>query len=562
VKKLEEAEVNNWRALKQGGVFFCGALVLLFAASCERTRLRVTTHEVTDITDQSAIGGGTVRGTDADFVSDRGVIYSTNPEPTTFGYTRTSDGTGAGSFTSAIYFREPNTTYYVRAFASNTNETVFGEIVEFKAGINIPTLTTSLVSYSVGTATFEGTVVPRYVGVIYSSFGFCWNTSSKPTINDSKNIYYGDKDDSRKYTFKATGLNQNTKYYVRSYMSVSIGSSPDSVCYGNEITFTTPPELPYRMVSAGEDYALAIKTDGTLWAWGRNWEGQLGDGTIESRTAPVLVGSDFVTVATGRNFSFGIKADRTLWAWGSNKDGELGDGSKTRRMVPTRIGSDYTGVTAGIYFNVAFKSDGTMWAWGSDEREGNIGCDAAGCLPTKVASGYTDGSMEAALKTDGTIWTFVNTPPWEAKLVDSDPNYTFVASSVLSHFAVKKDGTLWAWGLNNVGQLGDGTTENRDFPVLIGIDYVAVAPDYSNKLALKKDGSLWEIGWSWQTQKRISLPVKFGTGTYKAMSAGGSFNLAIDTNDRLWSWGNNYAGQLGVGIISDATSTPVLIGPK
>jgi len=122
--------------------------------------------------------------------------------------------------------------------------------------------------------------------------------------------------------------------------------------------------LPWSSVASGYSHALGITTDGTLWAWGLNSYGQLGDGTTTNRLSPVQVGSGFAQVAAGYLHTVALKADGTLWAWGYNGFGQLGDGTTTQRLSPVQVGSGFAQVAAGYLHTVALKADGTLWAWG------------------------------------------------------------------------------------------------------------------------------------------------------------------------------------------------------
>jgi hypothetical protein len=173
-------------------------------------------------------------------------------------------------------------------------------------------------------------------------------------------------------------------------------------------------------VAAGSNHTVGIRPDGTLWAWGDNGIGQLGDGTTTSRSAPVQVGSGFASVAAGPYHTVAVKTDGTLWAWGYNGNGQLGDGTTTQRVAPVQVGSGFASVAAGYYHTVAVKTDGTLWAWGyNGNGQLGDGTTTQRVVPVQVGSGF-----------------------------DS------LAAGGAHSMAVKTDGTLWAWGDNSYGQLG------------------------------------------------------------------------------------------------------------
>jgi len=241
----------------------------------------------------------------------------------------------------------------------------------------------------------------------------------------------------------------------------------------------------------GYNHALAIKTNGTLWSWGRNTYGQLGLDDINNRSAIVQIGSDTdwhsVSSSNGHHV-LAIKTDGTLWTWGWNSNGQLGLNDITSRSSPVQIGSDtdWDVISAGGYHSVAIKTNGTLWAWGFNDQ-GQLGNDDRVKLSSPVQIGsltnwefVSAGSYSTlAIKTDGTLWTWGRNGTYgELGLGDnidrSSPVQVgsgtdwSVADTSAHVLAIKTDGTLWSWGQNNWGELGLGDTNHRSSPVQIG----------------------------------------------------------------------------------------------
>lgn len=340
----------------------------------------------------------------------------------------------------------------------------------------------------------------------------------------------------------------------------------------------------WHLLSAGENHTLAIKPDGTLWAWGYNAYGQLGDGTWTNRATPVQIGTerDWVAVSAGTQVSFGIKSDGTLWAWGSSAS--LGTGSYSDSNVPSQIASDrgWSAVSAGRGgFVLAIKSDGTLWSWG-DNFYGQLG-DGSQInrrLPEQVGTdtnwiaASAGMGHSAALKTDGTIWewgTKYSPPPgYSSWFIDTTPvrvgmdtDWVSISTSGDHTLAIKTDGSLWAWGNNWAGQLGDNTLISKSTPQQIttttGWTAVNAASDYS--IALKSDGTIWAWGTNYYGQlgdgtgTDRKIPTQVGADNdWSMVNATYTHTVAFKSDGSFWTWGSNWSDQLGNGMIGNLSA--------
>ena len=340
----------------------------------------------------------------------------------------------------------------------------------------------------------------------------------------------------------------------------------------------------FAAISADNLHSLAVKADGTLWSWGWNEQGRLGDGTsVKIRAFPAKIMSDVKAVATGYNHDMAIKTDNTLWSWGANNDGELGNGEMSSSYEgnnkPGKIMTDVAAVTTGHSFTAAIKTDGTLWTWGNGGY-GHLGDGSTEnrATPKQVMSGVSAVSAGAgftlAIKTDGSLWawgfnysgqlgigtrgSFRDTP---VKIMD---DVAAVSAGSGHSMAIKTDGSLWAWGSNNKGALG--TEEDEYSPVKIMDDVASVSAGSSHTMAIKKDGTLWGWGNNYDKQLGVStgkaecftpIPIDSISGVV-AVQASEHHTLAIKSDGTLWGWGFNGGGQLGDGT-NASRGTPVKI---
>ena len=275
-------------------------------------------------------------------------------------------------------------------------------------------------------------------------------------------------------------------------------------------------------VSAGACHSMAIKSDGTLWGWGENEHGELGDGTTNDSVTPKKIMDSVSAVSAGLHYTMAIKTDGSLWAWGINLKGQLGDGTAVNRKRPVKVMDSVKFVSTGQDYTMAVKADGSLWSWGAN----NI----------NVFSERIGGWLG-----DGTI----NDRVVPAKIMD---NVSAVSAGAWHSIAVKNDGTLWVWGLNKEGQLGDGTLTTRLTPIKLMDKVSAATADAWHSTAIRTDGSLW--AWGQNKNGEIGngrksdyvTPVKVMDGVV-ASSLGSWHSTALKADGSLWAWGiKPYAG--------------------
>ncbi len=322
-------------------------------------------------------------------------------------------------------------------------------------------------------------------------------------------------------------------------------------------------DWPPASIWGGARDVITLKPDGTVWSWGLNAHGQLGNGTTTDAGLPVQVLgpggtgylSGIIAVMGGEQHNIALKSDGTLWTWGSNKEDQLGDGSAIDSSIPVQV----SGLTSIVklasrgYHSVAVKSDGTLWAWGWDEY-GALG------------SGVADTNYDYPVPVE----------------VQGVSNPIMVATGYMFTVALMQDHTLMAWGNNAEGEIGDGTTTDRLTPVTVpGIDQVVwVSAGWTHVVAIRADGTVWTWGANnWQGAFDTCVDNSFcaygmlGDGTTAdhhtpeqvaglsgaIMALGGDSSTSVLLRDgTVWTFGSNGAGQLGVPGI-DQSLVPVQV---
>lgn len=353
----------------------------------------------------------------------------------------------------------------------------------------------------------------------------------------------------------------------------------------------------WEQIDAGGAVVLGIKEDGTLWGWGHSISGQLGSPDFEFYTpVPVQIGqdSDWAFISVGHSHLLALKTDGTLWAWGNNTAGELGNGTISSEItyLPSQIGTDndWVSISAGHDYSAAIKSNGTLWTWGLNISGGlgNGTLDenlATTIVPTQPNTDtdwkvvWASHSNTVALKTNGTLWATgegdygqigngLFEDQTEFTQVGIDTDWINVAVGGFAVTAIKADGTLWSWGENTVGGLGDGSNEFSAVPIKISDEnWVSISRGENYFCgAIKSDGSLWTWGQNFfgtlgdGTTDNKNTPVLIEEGTqWEIYAGGGEFSVGLTQEGELNVWGDNYYDQLGFDIEDDFLTSPLVV---
>ena len=376
---------------------------------------------------------------------------------------------------------------------------------------------------------------------------------------------------------------------------------------GNGTTGNSSTPVPLfgpaiTQIAAGFGHSLALTYYGSVLAWGDNTYGQLGNGSTTSSSSPVAVslpsGTTVTAIASGLNQSMALTSTGQVLAWGYNLNGQLGNGTITNSSTPVQVslpsGTTATAIAGGYLHSLALTSSGHVLAWG-DNSVGQLGNGTntsstipvqvslpAGAIATALASGRyhslaltsthqvlawgdnNRGQLGNGTNTNSTAPVQVSLPPGTA--------VTAIAGGSFQSLALTSAGQVLAWGSNNVGQLGNGTTTDSITPVLASMPTVtAIASGSDHGLAIQLPprppgpfgtASAWGYNGSGQlgngTTANSSTPIQDGSYGFTAIAGGGNHSLGVTPVGKVLAWGDNTYGQLGNGTTTNS-STPILV---
>jgi alpha-tubulin suppressor-like RCC1 family protein len=380
-----------------------------------------------------------------------------------------------------------------------------------------------------------------------------------------------------------TGINTNWKKLgTQGGIQSTVFKRQDNALVTKEYLIDVYPNLSNQFKSAG------------LWGWGDSSNGELGDGTQTHRSSPIQTiagGTNWKTGSTAYGHTAMIKTDGTLWSWGRGGSGQLGDLTRTSKSSPvqeTGLSTLWTTVSCGRYHSAAVRSNGTLWAWGFGSI-GNLGNNANGAAaarssPVQEVLASTLWKMvscgsyfTAAVRTNGTLWAWGSNTNGQLGKNDvthrSSPvqevlaatTWKTVSAGAYHAAATRSDGTLWTFGRNTSGQLGKNDVVHRSSPVqevTAGTNWTTVACGGYHTAGIKSDGTLWAWGYNGEgqlgddTRTNKSSPVQTisASTNWKQIIGGQNFSAGLKTDGTLWVWGHNNYGQLGTNDLTHRSS--------
>jgi alpha-tubulin suppressor-like RCC1 family protein len=335
--------------------------------------------------------------------------------------------------------------------------------------------------------------------------------------------------------------------------------------------------VSFVQVSAGGSSTCAVRSDTSLWCWGKNDDGQLRLSGASDRSTPTEIqGLSWIAVSSAQTHACGVRSDGSLACWGDNTTRQLGGATTSKANAQVEVpNGPWQSVSAGSYHTCAIKPDTTLWCWG-DNTNGQLGTGNTVASPDPVQIGGTgwvqiSGTYlhTCGLKQDTTLWCWGlsadlqlgTTMPVVMSPTRVPGNPWLKVSTGLNHTCgLKQDGTLWCWGGNYKGQLGNAgipAQDNSKTSDALQVDgsWMDVSAGETYTCGIQSDRSLWcwgdgqlgQLGDGMETQRSTPVAVASAGQTWQAVSAGQQHTCAVATDGSLWCWGNNSNGQLGTG---------------
>jgi hypothetical protein len=506
-------------------------------------------------------GSASVFGTIMSYISPR-VGYFSSPNITCV------SNTACGVSDSADNARSINNTRFaVAAFTQTPPSTISTTPSAFKFS-PVTGVVPGSILYS-ETVTISGITQATPISItggFYSINGAAF-TSGSGTITSGQNVQIK--------------LTASTSSYTTTTAMLTIGDVSSAFRLSTGMIGSSSANLTAPIVVASENFSLAVRSDNSIWTWGHNDLGELGlaNTTNLSNPAQLVSLTNVINVASAYKSSLALTSSGTVWGWGENTNYNLGTGTNVASSSPLQIstlGSNVAGIAIGGASGAALNKNGTVFGWINFAPTPSL---VSGISNATLLVGAPDDHY-AVLLSDGTLKLWGANGSGQLGNGTTSQYYTSTPVSMTNLGAIKQvavgagftlilksDGTVWSWGDNAYGQLGNGTTVSSLVPVQVtGLSNVAsISTSWYHCFAIMSDGTLkaWGKNDSSQlgdgTTTNTSTPKTIsGISSVASISVGYNHSLAIQTNGSVWAWGNNYYGQFGNGTTT-GSKVPVSI---